>query len=195
MLTWILLGLAAIVAVVLLLITRRPGNFRIERAETVAAPPAAVMELIEDFHQWKRWSPWDKLDPTQTITIGGAPRGTGATYHWVGKKNGEGRMEIIDHHPNQHVGIQLDFIKPFASHNRCDFTLRPVAGGSDTEVTWTMTGTNNFMAKAFDLFVNMDCMVGRDFARGLAQLKEQAEATVGTRAGTPAPGQVAKSRL
>lgn len=187
MLTWILLGLAAAVVVLLLLIARRPASYRIERSTTIAAPPGAVIELIEDFRQWKRWSPWDRMDPTQVVTIGDPPRGRGATYEWVGKKNGQGRMEIIEHEPNRRVGIQLDFIKPFASSSRCDFTVTPVAGGADSEVVWSMTGTNNFMAKAFDFFANMDRMLGRDFSRGLAAMKEEAEKSVGTPAGAKHP--------
>jgi hypothetical protein len=50
-----------------------------------------------------------------------------------------------------------------------------------------MTGTNGYMAKAFDFFANMDRMLGRDFARGLADLKTAAESTAGPRAGAP-PG-------
>jgi len=195
MLTWILLAVVAVVAVMLILIARRPADFRIERSTTIAAPPGAVMELIEDFHQWKRWSPWDRMDPTQVVTIGGAPRGKGATYEWVGQKNGQGRMEIIEHTPNQHVALQLDFIKPFASRNRCDFTVRPIAGGADSEVVWSMTGRNDFMAKAFDLFMNMDRMLGRDFSRGLAAMKEEAEKSVGTRGGPPAAGSGVRSTM
>lgn len=41
-----------------------------------------------------------------------------------------------------------------------------------------MTGTNNFMGKAFDLFANMDRMLGRDFEKGLAAMKEAAEGGV-----------------
>jgi hypothetical protein len=140
------------------------------------------MDLIEDFHQWNRWSPWDKLDPSQEVTIEGTPRGKGATYHWVGRKNGEGRMEIVEHQADTFVGIQLDFVKPFPSSSRCDFIVQP--GIEGTRVTWRMTGTNSFMAKAFDFFVNMDRMLGRDFERGLAELKLAAEGSLGARAGT-----------
>ena len=38
-----------------------------------------------------------------------------------------------------------------------------------------MSGTKNFMSKAFGLFVNMDKMIGSDFEKGLAQLKSVAE--------------------
>jgi hypothetical protein len=58
----------------------------------------------------------------------------------------------------------------------CDttFDLKPVNG--QTEVTWTMTGKNNFVAKAMCLFVSMDKMVGGQFEQGLATIKSIAEA-------------------
>jgi hypothetical protein len=42
-----------------------------------------------------------------------------------------------------------------------------------------MSGKNNFVAKAFCLFMNMDKMVGGDFEKGLAQLKTVAEGAAG----------------
>ena len=39
-----------------------------------------------------------------------------------------------------------------------------------------MTGRNNFMSKAFCLFMNMDKMVGGDFEKGLANMKSVVEA-------------------
>ena len=55
-----------------------------------------------------------------------------------------------------------------------------------------MDGKNNFMAKAFHLFVNMDKMVGGQFEQGLTQLKSVVESApkdgtqVSTSAETPA---------
>ena len=40
-----------------------------------------------------------------------------------------------------------------------------------------MFGNNNFMAKAFGLFMNMDKLVGADFEKGLQQLKSVTEST------------------
>ena len=53
------------------------------------------------------------------------------------------------------------------------FTFQPE--GKQTVVTWSMTGTKNFMFKAVHLVMNMDKMVGGDFERGLAQLKNVSE--------------------
>lgn len=190
MLLYIVVAILAIVAALLLAIAMRPAAFRIERASQVDAPPQAVLDLIEDFKQWKRWSPWEKTDPTQQVTLSGAPRGKGAVYEWVGKKNGEGRMEIVDVQPGEAVGIQLDFIKPFPSSNRCEFVVVPSGNGS--RVAWIMSGQNTFMGKAFDLFMNMDRTLGRDFEKGLADMKTAAESGArqpGGSLGTPgAPG-------
>ena len=38
-----------------------------------------------------------------------------------------------------------------------------------------MTGTNNFMAKAVCLFMNMDKMIGGQFEKGLTDMKSAAE--------------------
>jgi hypothetical protein len=39
-----------------------------------------------------------------------------------------------------------------------------------------MTGTNNFMAKAIHLVMNMDKVIGGQFENGLAQMKSVVEA-------------------
>jgi hypothetical protein len=61
-----------------------------------------------------------------------------------------------------------------ATTNDTFFVLEPENGG--TKVTWRMTGTNNFVAKAFGVVMNMDQMVGGDFEKGLSSLKALAEA-------------------
>ena len=64
-------------------------------------------------------------------------------------------------------------MKPFAATNATDFTFTPQV--NQTNVKWIMSGDNNFMGKAFGLFMNMDKMVGSDFEKGLAQMKAVAE--------------------
>jgi hypothetical protein len=106
------------------------------------------------------------------VTIAGT--GVGSTYEWTGNnKVGQGRMTLLELTPGQRVRIKLEFIKPFTATNNTVFTLTPK--GPQTDVLWEMTGTNNFMAKVFDALMNMDKMVGRDFEKGLLQMKSAAE--------------------
>lgn len=167
---YILLGLAGLVALILLLAALRPNSLRYARSATIQAPPERIFPLINDFHEWHRWSPWEKLDPGMQRTHGGAASGKGAKYAWVGnKKVGEGSMEIMDARAPHEVHLRIDFLKPWEAHNQISFLLQPQ--GNATQVDWVMTGPANFMAKLFGVFVNMDKLVGKDFERGLANLK------------------------
>lgn len=86
-------------------------------------------------------------------------------------------MTITESHPSQNIKIDLEFIKPFAAKNVTEFIFKP--DGEATGVTWTMSGKNNFIAKAFCLVMNMDKMVGGDFEKGLAQMKNAVEGAPG----------------
>ena len=167
--------LAVAIVAVLVIAASKPSTFRIERSATIPAPPERVFPLINDFHNWLTWSPWEKLDPLMKRAFSGPDAGTGAVYEWEGnKKVGQGRMEITESVPPSLVRIQLDFIKPFESHNTTEFALD--RRGEGTHVTWTMLGQQPFMFKVMTLFVSIDKMVGKDFEAGLADLKAQATA-------------------
>ena len=152
------------------IIALQPSDFRISRSTTINAPAATVFEQINDFHKWDAWSPWAKLDPTMKKSYEGAAAGVGAMHSWSGNDQvGEGRMTLTESRPSERIRIKLEFLKPFAATNTAEFSFKPV--GNQTTVIWSMFGTNNFMAKAFGLLMNMDKLVGADFEKGLAQLK------------------------
>jgi hypothetical protein len=168
------IAVAAILAILLIYASTRPGTFRVERSATIAAPPARVFALIDDFHSWAAWSPWEHLDPAMKKTYSGPASGPGAIYEWEGNsKAGKGRMEIVNSAASSLVDIKLDFLKPFEAHNTAVFNLEPVA--DSTKISWAMLGTKPLMMKVIGIFMNMDAMIGKDFERGLANLKSIAE--------------------
>ena len=169
----------AIVAVVLLgailvFAATKPDTFRIERATSIQAAPGKVFPLINDFHSWGEWSPWEKIDPELKRTYSGAAAGPGAVYEWQGnKKVGQGRMEIMESTPASRIVIKLDFLKPFEAHHTAEFTL--TGHGDSTNVNWAMHGRQPYMFKVMTMFFSMDKMVGKDFEAGLANMKRIAE--------------------
>lgn len=166
--------IAAALLAWLLAAAGKPDVFHVERTATINAPPEKIYPLIEDFRRWPQWSPWEQLDPAMKRTLSGPASGKGAVYEWSGNsKAGQGCMEIVAAEPAMHVGIQLDFIKPFKAHNMTDFRLQPQAEG--TQVTWSMNGPNTFVGKLMSVFLDMDQRVGKDFATGLANMKTAAE--------------------
>ena len=107
-------------------------------------------------------------------TYSGPPAGVGARYAWVGNDEvGEGNMTITQSHPNEHIAVDLEFIKPFAAKNITEFNFKP--NGEKTDVIWTMAGKNNFLMKAVWMFMDMDKLVGGDFEKGLSQMKTVVE--------------------
>ncbi len=174
MLKTIVLVLLLLIAGVLLYAATRPDSFRIERTAYIKAPPEKIFALINDFHQWEAWSPWEKIDPALKRTYGGNASGVGAVYEWNGNKDvGQGRMEIVEALPPSKVVLKLDFIVPFEAHNHVAFTLQPKDGG--TQVTQAMYGPSPYISKLMGLFFNMDKMVGEKYEEGLANIRTIAE--------------------
>jgi carbon monoxide dehydrogenase subunit G len=174
MLKTIIMLLVVLIATVLIYAATKPDTFRVQRTTSVKAPPEKIFPLINDFHNFGAWSPYEKKDPAMKRTLSGASNGKGAVYEWEGDHNvGKGRMEITDTSPPSRVTINLDFVKPFATHNIVEFTLEPQ--GDSTNVTWAMHGPSPYIAKVMHVFFDMDSMVGNDFETGLANLKAIAE--------------------
>ena len=169
--------LAVVLVIVIIILIRaatKPDTFRVERAITIKAPPERIFSLIDDFHNFGVWSPWEHLDPAMQRSITGAPSGKGAVYEWSGNaKAGAGRMEILESTTPSRVKMQLDFFKPFKNRNTAEYTLTPQ--GDSTKVTWAMYGPSPFISKIMQVFVTMDKMIGGDFDKGLAAMKSATE--------------------
>jgi uncharacterized protein YndB with AHSA1/START domain len=177
MLVKTLIVIAALIVVFVIIVAMRPSHFRIARSATIAAPPEVVFAQVNDFRAWQAWSPWERKDPNLKRTYEGPPAGRGAVYAWAGNKEvGEGRMTLTESRPAELIRIRLEFLKPFAATNEAEFTFTP-RPGEQTEVTWSMTGHNGFMAKAFCMLMDMDKLVGSDFEKGLASMKTVAESS------------------
>lgn len=148
-------------------------SFTITREATIEAPVATLHAILEDFHRWEGWSPWEEMDPNLQRTFTGPERGVGSRYAWKGnKKVGKGSMEITGSTPER-IDIDLEFVEPFKARNTTVFELLPA--GSGTRVVWTMTGERNLLMSLMGKLY-FDRAISKDFDRGLAKLKSLAEA-------------------
>lgn len=175
-----MLGVIAVIAIILalfvILASTKPATFTVQRSAVVQAPAERIFSLVNDFHRWAAWSPWENRDPAMMREFSGAESGKGAVYAWEGNRNvGSGRMEILDASSPSKIRIKLDFIKPFEAHNTAEFTFVPERDGAATNVIWIMQGPSSFMSKVMQVFMNFDTMIGKDFEAGLANLKKATE--------------------
>ena len=156
---FILIILAVVGVIFIGVVAIQPNEFRVARTTRIAAPAAVVFGQVNDFHKWEAWSPWAKLDPAAKNSFEGPTVGTGAIFRWAGNNQiGEGSNTIIESRPNELIRIKLEFLKPFQATNTADFAFKTEE--NQTVVTWSMFGKNNFVSKAFGLFMNCNKMVG-----------------------------------
>jgi hypothetical protein len=174
MLKYYAIGIVLLIVGLLGFAASKPDTFRIARSAEIKAAPDKLFPLVNDFHSWKSWSPYEGRDPALKRSYSGNDSGKGAVYEWSGNDQvGAGRMEIVDSNPPNKIDIKLDFLKPFEGHNHAEFSFEPK--GDATTVTWAMTGPSQFMSKLMSVFFNMDKMLGKDFEVGLQNMKQLAE--------------------
>ena len=162
------------------------GDFEVTRTTTIAAPPERVHGLVDDFHAWRTWSPWEDTDPDLRREYAGAESGVvrqellqrlaavGDLSTGLAHEVNNPLAAILGSAPER-VDVRLRFEKPFKATNDVAFELTPADGGG-TGVTWRMSGRTSGVAAVFGKIVPMDRLVGKDFEKGLARLKVAAEA-------------------
>lgn len=171
-----IIGVVVVIALAVLLLyaAMKPHTFRIERAVSMRAAPEKIFPLLNDFHQWELWSPWEKDAASLKRRYSGPSSGEGAVYEWSGERQiGQGRMEILAVSQNTKVVLKIDFTKPMEAHNTIEFTL--ARQGDATLVTQAMYGPHSYLAKLITVFFPMDKMVGPKFEAGLANLRALVE--------------------
>jgi hypothetical protein len=175
----ILLLLLALIGAFVIYVALQPDEYRVERSVTIAAPAGEVFGNVNNLRKWDAWSPWAKLDPDAKVAFEGPEAGEGATMTWDGDDNvGAGKMTIVESEPDKVVDLAVTFTRPFEGGTNSDFSFTPKAGAAEddqTEVTWTMHGTHNFMEKAFTVIFDGLGMMGNDIDKGLSQLKSVSE--------------------
>jgi hypothetical protein len=165
---WIII--LALIAAFMFWVSRKSDSFSLERSTSINAPAADVFGWINNLKRFNQWNPWAQMDPTNVNIYSGPEEGPQASCSWTGKKTGQGSMTLLNQTVPSEVNYALNFVKPFKANNTASFRLSE--GNGTTVVVWSMSGTNSFFNKLVQSFFSMDKVVGRDFEKGLASLKQ-----------------------
>ncbi len=161
-----LLGLAGLIAIILVVAAFKSPDFRVERSLTIAAKPEAIFPWFDSHKKFNDFNPWLKLDPEAKVTYEGPETGVGAASAWEGKQTGKGKATTVESKPNELIRLRMDWIEPMEGVSTVDYIFKPE--GDKTTVTWAMYGKSNFMGRIFSVFMNCDSMCGPQFEQGLA---------------------------
>ena len=182
MLRRIVLILVAIIILLVAIGYLLPQRVSVARSIEITAPPSVVFPLVSDLRQAGKWSPWLGIDPNIRVTFSGADVGVGQMMSWASDNAqvGSGSQTITEYEPEGRVVAALDF----GPQGRAVATTTVEPAGDGSRVTWgfdTDLGMNP-VARYFGLA--LEGMIAPDFERGLAKLKDVAEAEA---AAAPAP--------
>jgi hypothetical protein len=169
------IGTVVIVLVLFLsYIALQNPNYKISRQQIINASPEAIFPWINNSKKTNEWMPWKDSDPNVQMKYSGPDEGVGSVSSWDSSGNmGVGKAEVVESIPNKLVKTQLTYTKPMEMSQLAEISLAPAANG--TMVTWSVSGTNNFIGRVFCFFMNMDKMVGGEFEKGLTNLRKIVE--------------------
>ncbi len=143
---------------------------RVVRRVLIHKTPSEIFPLINDLRNWPRWTEWSRREEMH-FAYEGEPGGVGAVQRWTSRKM-EGAMRITQSVPNERIAYDLEVVQ-CDCHAEGALALEPV--GEYTRVTWLCKWQGN--PNPYVRYVDLAFMwwIGRDFERGLANLRELAE--------------------
>ena len=151
-----------------------PSHIHMERSVAIVQKQDVVYSYLNNLKNWNLWSPWYELDTNAKFTLEGPASGVGAIQKWESKVKevGIGSMKITESVPDSIINVELNFV----DNGTAKSYYRLSSIGNVTKVTWgfDVEAGVNPLFRIMGSF--MDGMVGKDFEKGLAKLKANAEA-------------------
>ncbi len=83
-----------------------PGQWYVERALTLDAPPATVVAFVSDLSKWGEFSPWAAKDQGASVSFAGPTTGAGASMTFAGGAR-DGTLTFSSVNPAKGVWYQV----------------------------------------------------------------------------------------
>ncbi len=170
----ILIGLAALFALVLIAALFVDGKVNYSKSVEINAPVDKVWANVSTLRALDSWSPWNEGDPNMEKTWEGEDGQPGSRQCWNGNKEvGSGCQTIISVNPPNKIETRIQFFEPYESEADAAVLLEPSATG--TNATWSFASEMPYPWRISKLFMNMGKMLDPDFTKGLNKLKTLSE--------------------
>ncbi|MDI1255451.1 MAG: SRPBCC family protein [Flavobacterium sp.] len=148
-------------------------DYFVSREILIEAPLLVVFDYIKYLRNQENYGVWNSMDLNMKKTYIGTDGAPGCIYRWESevKKVGAGEQEIKKITQNESLETELRFIKPFEGKAEVKIATAAVTE-IETKVSWNMKSSMKYPMNFMLLFMNMDEMIGKDFAQGLLNLKD-----------------------
>jgi len=169
----IVLWLVIIAAVLIIIAFLLPRQYKVERSIQIGSSKALIYNLTCNLKNWDLWTPWTKeIDTTAIFELSGNDCEVGTIWKWKGELFGTGELVVTEVVPGQLFAYDLTFDEgKYESKGSITYN----EANDSVWVIWADQGDLGFNPVARYMGLFMDRMIGPDFEKGLAKLKEVAE--------------------
>ncbi len=147
-----------------------PSNTEVSRSIVIHRDVNSVFQMVNNYHEFSKWSPWARKDAATQYTFTGPYTGVGAKMSWHSENSqvGSGSQEIIESIPSKKVAVKLEFDGQGSANA---YYLIDAVDSTETLLTWGFKTEHrmNIISRYFGLM--LDSWVGADYEEGLNNLK------------------------
>ena len=168
----ILLGIAALIAILLILALFAGKSYTVSRNIVIQKSKKQVFDYVKLIRNQDYYSKWVMVDPDKKKEFRGIDGTVGFVYAWNGNKRaGEGEQEIMSITEAELIQTEIRFVRPFAGIAQANMATISLAD-NQTLVKWSFNSKMKYPMNAMLLFMNMDKMLGKDMEISLQNLKK-----------------------
>lgn len=164
----VLIGLAGLLALVLVVGLLLPGRWTARASSVIPAPPEAVFPYLDTPDRWDLWTSWSEVESV----LHGPRSGPGAERRWSDEAYGEGALRIEESDPPRAVSYRV-LVEGGSLEIHGTLRLESVAGG--TRVTWVEEGDFGWNPLMGFVARSMSEDQGEEMRRSLERLERVVE--------------------
>jgi hypothetical protein len=174
----ILIVIASLIGFILLLALFTKKDYAISREITIEKPVTEVFSYVKYIKNQENYNKWVMVDPNLRKSFRGIDGTVGFVFAWDGnQKAGKGEQEIVKIKDNDHLDLEIRFIKPFEGIAQTQLITKSTPA-NQTTVTWSMKSAMKYPMNITLLFMSVDKLLGTDLEISLKRLKSILEGAV-----------------
>lgn len=151
-----------------------PSRFSLQKSIEISRKPHQVYQIVSNFNEWKKWSPWYEMDPTADYLVDGGPSEVGSRISWKSQKIGTGSLVIQETNPPLSFRAKLHFEEPREMEAYDIWRLEPLE--RTTRIVWIHEANLSYPFERL-MASDLQNMLTPQLERGLSNLKMVVETT------------------
>ena len=164
----ILLGIAGIIALLLIIALFAKKGYSIQRETVINVPVQKVFSYIKQLRNWDSFNKWAMGDTDMKKEFKGTDGTVGFTYAWNGKKAGEGEKEIKVITEGKTFEWEIRFVRPFTVTG---YTIMTTESISDNQTKVTLSNASSLKYPLNILIPMVEGKLPKDLDTSLSTLK------------------------